>query len=351
MGSSAVKLDDYRAENVSNLFIVGTYAKKVTVLQQQTRSLNLVHALIEEGGLIENPDDPKRIAVVGAGFTGLTAAAAILKKAPNSHLTIFERRDTLIPLQQGSDSRWLHPRIYDWPDEGSESNSAMLPVMNWTAGRASDVAVQFLGAWQRVVSSGGGQLNVKLYCNTRHLKIVVDKTTKTASKIEWIGEVRDPTNGAIKDSEDVEGAGCLEKFDLIVLCIGFGLESSATQSYWRNETLAQPSLTPGKNTFLVSGVGDGGIVDLLRIRVSNFRQDRILGEVFNDRAMLDHLRNLKEAYNSETHVNLFTELNAISEEPDLSLSFEKSVSRLRKRLRRDSGAILNTVYDSLDVTP
>jgi len=45
---------------------------------------------------------------------------------------VFEKRATLCPLQEGSDARWVHPKIYDWPNKGSESPAAALPVVRLT---------------------------------------------------------------------------------------------------------------------------------------------------------------------------------------------------------------------------
>ena len=75
--------------------------------------------LVEESTVPTRAEARPKLAIVGAGFTGLTLAAALLRKRTALEITIFEERDTLLPLQQGSDSRWLHPQIYEWPDEGS----------------------------------------------------------------------------------------------------------------------------------------------------------------------------------------------------------------------------------------
>lgn len=139
------------------LYLVGTFDSGVTVMHQQVRAMNLVWALVESGRVrcINSGDSGRTssIAIVGGGFAGLTAAAALMKKEADAKIAIFEQRDTLLPLQQGSDSRWLHPRIYDWPEEGSEASVAMLPVLNWTAARASDVVVQIMAEWRTLVST------------------------------------------------------------------------------------------------------------------------------------------------------------------------------------------------------
>jgi glycine/D-amino acid oxidase-like deaminating enzyme len=113
--------------------------------------MNLVCAMIECGLVTctipgRRPSKKPKIAIVGGGPAGLTFAAGLIAKQANVDITIFEERDVLLPLQHGSDSRWLHPQIYNWPGSGSEMTVAMLPIMNWTAaGRAKErIAVEYL---------------------------------------------------------------------------------------------------------------------------------------------------------------------------------------------------------------
>ena len=100
------------------LYLVGIFARGVTVYSQQIRAFNLIWALVKQGIVAcklkeDAPDPVKRacIAIIGGGFAGLTAAAALIKKGVHADITILEHRDTLLPLQHGSDTRWLHPRI------------------------------------------------------------------------------------------------------------------------------------------------------------------------------------------------------------------------------------------------
>ena len=110
----AARLRQYQITNAPPLFLVGCFDKNVTVRSQQIRSLNLAQCLIETHSIPKPAEDTKSLAIVGGGFAGLTLAAALLRKQAALEITIFEERDTLLPLQQGSDSRWLHPHIYDW---------------------------------------------------------------------------------------------------------------------------------------------------------------------------------------------------------------------------------------------
>lgn len=317
------------------VYIVGAYDRGVTVFSQQVRALNLAWALLESKRLDANHDrsasnDVKEIAIVGGGFSGLTLAAALLKKGVVAKITIFEQRDTLLPLQQGSDSRWLHPRIYDWPAEGSDSSSALLPVLNWTAGRASDVVVQVLSDWQRTVKSVALAFQPTLYCNTRHLQIRESAAEGARVCIEWVGEERVPDTAGTRNEA---GTGQSKNFNLVVLAVGFGLEKNGAVSYWRNEMLGQPSLDSPRQTFIISGQGDGAMIDLLRLRISQFRQDRILKELFGgEDELLKQLKTLRAEHAQGSADNALARFEGIE--------FTSVLNRLRPRLRRDTDVIL-----------
>src|SRR5262245_5070152 len=184
-------LSNYRLSD-RPLYLVGIFARGVTVYSQQVRALNLIWALVEQGILAcklkEDATDTggrASIAIIGGGFAGLTAAAALIKKGVHADINIFEQRDTLLPLQHGSDTRWLHPRIYNWPADDSESAVADLPLLNWTAARASDVAAQILLEWSELVKPKKEQLIV--YCNAQHLQIHERGPGEQGLTLEWVG--------------------------------------------------------------------------------------------------------------------------------------------------------------------
>jgi hypothetical protein len=325
------------------LFVVGTFNKGVTVLSQQIRALNLVLALVESEfvSCSHNGAAAKKVAVVGGGFVGLMVAAGLIKKKANTEITIFEERDALLPLQQGSDSRWLHPHIYDWPGDGSESAVAMLPVLNWTAARASDVVVQILTEWKRIAA---GQTKLSLYCNARHLQVHEVPAGSDRLQIEWVGESRDPSDGTSTGDPQMTAVGSSEGFDVVILAVGFGFERDGASSYWRNETLGQPSLDQPRRTYLVSGQGDGAMIDLLRLRISKFRQDRILDELFLDKnALLMKVKELHDKYTKDTDISgLFDDLENLAKPTAVChYEFTAVLDELRRRLRRDTEVILH----------
>ncbi len=283
-----------------------------------------------------------RIAVLGGGFAGLTFAAALIKKGCQCSIKIFEERDTLLPLQQGSDTRWLHPHIYDWPAEGSEAGSAALPILNWTAARASDVVVQVLAAWHDVVRDPPQKVPIQLWCNTRHLQL--RDQDKDVALIEWVGERRYPQSGrANPRAPEAQGQSAL--FDIIVVAVGFGTENSA-RSYWRNEVLAQPGLEQHASTYLVSGQGDGAMIDLLRLKISQFRQDRILSELFGGRPeLVDELRTLRKRFLEDSDFSLYEAFDElIGSGTPAGRQMSAARDALVQRLRRDTHVVLQTLH-------
>ena len=333
-------IPSFRLGSKGCLYTIGSFDSRVTVLSQQRRALNLAWALIEAGKLSSGADQKQvRVAVIGAGFAGLTFAAALLKKRCDCSISVFEERDTLLPMQQGSDTRWLHPHIYDWPQTGSDANAAMLPLMNWTAARASDVVVQVLASWKEILAESL-QDRLELYCNTRHLQVQV--RTDERYRVEWVGELRDKSSGnSSQEGSDTRGQS--ELFDIVVLATGFGIEIETQSSYWRSEEYGQPSLGQPHKTFLISGQGDGALIDLQRLKISQYRQDRILAELFRPRPeLVQKLREMRDRFIRQTETSsLFERFERLRRgKTQASNQLNEAVNQLARRLRRDTDIIL-----------
>ncbi|WP_156656304.1 NAD(P)-binding protein [Mycobacterium sp. 852002-51152_SCH6134967] len=334
MNSPQQVLDSFRLVPDRALYQVGAFETGVTVYSQQVRALNLAWSLIESDTLISDPDeDPKgRIAIIGAGFAGLTLAAALLKKAVAAEIVLFERHDTVLPLQHGCESRWLHPYIYNWPEEGTDANSPGLPLLNWTASRASDVVREVIRSWSDDLKSVAGLDRLRVYCNTRHLQISLADGDEFT--LHWVGNRRQPRKPSTP-FDTPWPIGESDEFNRVIFTVGFGLEKKPDQSYWRNETFAQAHLGEARATYIVSGSGDSAFIDLLRLRVAHFRQDLILYDLFSKRPAL--IRRLQRLRGSDSPMTFQGLQLLFAHDADL-----RSVrDDLWQRLRNDTMVILH----------
>jgi hypothetical protein len=96
----------------------------------------------------------------------------------------------------------------------------MLPVLNWTAGRASDVVVQILTEWKRIAATRSG---LSLYCNARHVQVYETPDRADCLRIEWVGELRDASDGTTRLDAQMTAVGSSQNFDAVILAVGFGL--------------------------------------------------------------------------------------------------------------------------------
>ena len=182
---------------------------------------------------------------------------------------------------------------------------------------------------------------LRIFCNTHHLHISPVPSGRQA-EIEWVGEQRDPGSPANPVAHEGESGGRTEKFNLVVLTVGFGIERDSHVSYWRNETLAQPQLGQATMTYIVSGAGDGAMIDLFRLRISEYRQDRILAELFTGRdRLLARLRELGRQSRDNPTLNLFGLFDDLWSDNGLNDDTGAVRTALQNRLRNDTRVVLH----------
>ena len=251
------------------LYVVGCFERRVTLLSQQVRALNLVFSL-RERGLLKEGDS---VAVIGGGVAGLTAAAGAARLG--CKVTLFEKADSLLHLFRGNHTRWLHPNVYDWPSPEATNDDAGLPLLNWRAGLADDVVRQIEEGWNVLPERGA----IEVVCRAE----ITDLGSGTPRRLTW--------------NAPGHRSG---KFALAILAVGFGLERRIPGipplSYWDNDNLHQASRTGGKR-YLISGTGDGGLVDLLRVRLRDFRHDQVLSTFLSSpvlKPVADRLLDIEE---------------------------------------------------------
>jgi hypothetical protein len=210
----------------------------VTVRSQQVRAMNFIWALDKQEKL-----EGKNVAVVGGGAAGLTfaAAAATLK----ANVWLFES-DDLMHLQLGSWHRPLHPEIYTWPEHTAFRPVSHLPQLGWTTSPAHEVAREIISKFRLIQEQCGGRLQV----HPGHRALLTP-------------------DGQIKVCPD--DLGDLPEFRTVVLAVGFGVEENPfdlpLNSYWRADPLDQSFLGDDNPTVVITGEGDGALIEILRICV------------------------------------------------------------------------------------
>lgn len=251
-------LDGAAIRDRPNLFVIGCYDRRITFYSQQVRALSLVHALKDLGYLNANP----RIAVIGGGAAGVSAAAAAVLVS-KSNVTLFEAAGELLPLQSTTARRRLDPHIYDWPAYDTTDPIADLPILDWESGTCRSVRDDVLLSFEHIALHRTPQLHK---C-TRH------KVTGLAMAADGY-DVRFVDLDAPAPDPGHEST---ERFNIVMLAVGFGLEPDEplqnvqSASYWSDAGVPAAEFQ-GRPTprFVISGSGDGGLIDLVAAGAADF---------------------------------------------------------------------------------
>jgi hypothetical protein len=306
----------------ANVFALGNFARQVTFASQQSRAFNLIWALVETNRLTTGSS----VAIIGAGVGGLSAVAAALVNG--CKVDLYEQASQPCPLQRGNDIRFIHPNILRWPDEDSDRNETNFPFLNWTATNVRGVIKQIDLQWKHIAKNP----NLRLFFNYRVNRLYVS-SNKFGLQRPWISANRIVDGTALSYNRlpresiphlmrmpaSVPTQGFLElAYDCIILAVGFGDERALNGvpflSYWENESLHQETGRE-RRSILVSGCGDGGLIDALRLRLRNFDHAEFVGRILSgveSRSVIQSLQNAER------------DLRKYAIAPDISLRFQAS---------------------------
>jgi hypothetical protein len=192
------------------------------------------------------------VVVIGGGGAGLSVAAGLAHHGGT--VAVLEREGFSLPLQRHCYKRHLHPHVFDWPEPHSTNAFADLPLLNWKAGMAREVAMSIDAAFQELVFTHTDRL--VMHVNAKDIDIDAVAT----------GTITFRQGNTL----------CSVPYATLIFALGFGVENSFWSgrrgSYWSDDSLDQHGvISAGK--YLISGIGDGALVDLLRIVTDGFRQE------------------------------------------------------------------------------
>ncbi len=304
------------------VFILGCYEKRITLYSQQIRAFNLVYSLFKTNVLNKN----SRVAIVGAGAAGVSAACGVALLGGKS-IKIFEQGTQILGLWRSCNSRWLHPNLFEWPKQGWENDNTELPILNWSSGYAANIAKQI-----------EKQFNITY----DYFKDKIDFELITGAR------VRVNNTGVLNWGKYGQSA----KFDVIILAVGYGRDGKKNDEntcYWANDNIEV--LPEKKNSYFLSGNGDGGIADLLRIRLKGYNVNVIKSWLDQD-----EVRNLQDQINNIENdaFQVFLKEDAYSSNEYLKKEYTKIqtpflIDDLRKRLRNETSIYFhsrdNLVYN------
>ena len=256
-----------------NIYILGCFERKKTLLTQQQRAMLLATGILKYWGR----DHPPRVAIVGGGVAGTTAMCTLLKGG--AEVRLFERSSQLMKLQRKSELRYLHPHLYDWPISGSDRNLSNLPFLNWSAGYGKDVIETLDLEIASILKDTGAEAPITNYA---------------------VQDIEPDQNGKYTISSD--DLGPVTDFDVVILAIGFGVEHrpefpAPVPSYWENHPIHRLGVfdAANKGQLLISGCGDGALVDVLRGAFEDFEHSKILSLVpeLHDGKLQEELLNIE----------------------------------------------------------
>jgi hypothetical protein len=218
------------------VFVVGGRGeRRVTFYAQQCRALNLVAALTEADPELSK----RRIAVVGAGAAGMTAGAA-LRRSGVELVRVFDRAAAPLHPQRASPARYLHPRIFHWPEAGWDEPKAALPLASWSADYADSV----------------------------RRSVLDDVWIPHEHELEFctsVLDVLDSDRPRVRFRRLGEHAVEEEEFDIVIVATGFPSERPAKDalggSYWHHIE----SMDLLSDTIHVAVDGDGALTEVLML--------------------------------------------------------------------------------------
>jgi hypothetical protein len=239
-----------------NVYVLGPFGRRVSFASQQRRALRLARSL----AVARPPNLYPEAAVVGAGVGGVMLATAL--KAKGYTVALYESEAEALSLQARSLHRYLHPSLNFWPYDTVDV-STTLPYFDWYAGSCVDVIDQLRSQWDTIKGKVAKFLPNEIVEDLDHHNNTVTVVAKNriTARVSRLA------------------------FNTVVFATGFGVEKNydddSQRAYWDNDHLEDYHSTSGKR-LVVTGAGDGGVIDFLRLVHVDFNYGQLAIDLLND---------------------------------------------------------------------
>jgi hypothetical protein len=259
------------------IYFVGPYGRRVSFASQQQRALNTVWALEKAGKIAEGFD----VAVIGGGLAGITAATALA--ARKCAVWLYEKEPRVLNTQASTQHRYVHPSVNFWPERAIDGTT-QFPFYDWYEDICSPVLARIHEEWVR-------------YFKPQMTEVFAPATVTSVGLSNTGGDLA-------ADRVRVQATGSCpstKEFDAAIFATGFGeevaVEGCINARYWTEDYLSE--LCAAGGPVLVSGTGDGGLIDALRCVHRDFDFGRLCTELANQ---LDHSSTKKKLQTLEKTV-------------------------------------------------
>jgi Pyridine nucleotide-disulphide oxidoreductase len=270
------QLGQARHPRDEHVFVLGCApGTALSVFQQQEQAVVFAAALLNER-------DQGRVAIIGGGVAGLTAAAILA--LGGREVALFEAAPVLLPTLLNGAHRYIHPNIAKWPRVGWHENKAWAPNpdskedplawLEWQAGPAPRVAQQISEGFSSVRSSMRGRLEVL-----------------TGARVSGRPADGSKAGPLVWDFEQIK-----RRFGTVILATGLGVDGvprgdepftkgDDTVPYWEPDPLHSiERLDREPCRVLVGGNGDGGLTEVARATIAGYHHEQLV-EAISRRAI------------------------------------------------------------------
>jgi|GEM_PF-5055405 len=268
------------AITLQNFYALNYRAPRVNFYAHQRNTLELCEYIDEEiraSSKTWSPDldvlpgraeKQPRIAVLGGGIGGVTCFLGLRAKGYDN-VFLFEAGPELLSVQQDCEHRHGHPGAADWPSLTTGAiTTTDLPVLNWVPGTASSIISQMR---EDYILKYVNETLAKdyVFLNSPVTEIVAQNPPEIGAKGWRVTAPVDPRNTV---------------FDIVVFALGFGNEkdvlSSRSDDYWWQDNIGhfmrERYRFKGAD-IVISGLGDGGLIDAARIAFNPAMRDDLAG--------------------------------------------------------------------------
>lgn len=290
-------LRESQSLNAPDIYSLGCQESfHLSISEQQSRALNLVWALYKKRKIRKNIG----VSIVGAGVAGCTAAIAMAMLG--AKVTLFESEHEILPRFKNSSHRWIHPNYFsqglfvdDWTD---------FPILNWRADTAKNMRELFALKFHRYIDKMEGELEINWGSNVVGIGLEYHpEFYEPISTLYWMKK-NSPQDQLYSES-----------FDINILAVGFGNDERRqvvrlekpiiTPSYWKKNSLHKNIKGKKNPKILISGCGDGGLVELFNVSLNDFIHSEI-------RKFIPGLPSLAVQQLEQSHQHFYEELEKLN---------------------------------------